>query len=32
MSPSFRGLALEDAIAIFRSLGLTDEFWTIPPI
>lgn len=31
MSPRFRGLTAEDAIAIFRSLGLTDDFWMIPP-
>jgi len=31
MSPSFRGLAADDAIMIFRSLGLTDDFWLIPP-
>jgi hypothetical protein len=31
MSPQFRGRAIEDAIAIFRALGLTDDFWVIPP-
>jgi len=31
MSPQFRGRSVEEAIAIFRSLGLTDDFWTMPP-
>ncbi|MCY3865848.1 MAG: hypothetical protein OXG68_10465 [Chloroflexi bacterium] len=32
MSPSFRGRRVEEAIAIFRALGLTDDFWTIAPM
>jgi len=31
MSPGFRGREAADAIAIFRALGLTDDFWTMPP-
>ena len=31
MSPAFRGRSVEQAIAVFRALGLTDDFWTIPP-
>ncbi|MYE27739.1 MAG: hypothetical protein F4X87_11110 [Chloroflexi bacterium] len=31
MSPRFRGRAVDEAIAVFRALGLTDDFWTMPP-
>ena len=31
MSPAFRGRSVEQAIAVFRALGLTDDFWTIAP-
>ena len=31
LSPSFRGRSVDEAIAIFRALGLTDDFWTVAP-
>lgn len=31
MSPSFRGRRVDEAIDIFRALGLTDDFWTATP-
>ena len=31
MSASFRGKTITSALEIFRSLELTDDFWTIPP-
>jgi len=32
MSPSFRGRHADEAIAIFRAIGFTDQFWTVATI
>jgi hypothetical protein len=29
LDPAFRGRGPEDAVAIFRSLGLTGPFWSL---
>ena len=32
MSPDFRGKSVAEALATFRKLDLTDDFWLVPPV